>query len=124
MWITEYTRYRVNGCGHDEAVQKVFRIIDGSGDQPVCTRVGRSISPPSSTGRAASSTSRSTVAFSGLNSSSNRGPIVSYQWRCSNTQTTDCSASFATPQFQYLKSGPLGTTVDPYRHADGARLRR
>jgi hypothetical protein len=110
VWITEYTRYRVNGCGHDEAVQKVFRIIDGAGDQPVCTSpvtITAVINGPSGVVNA-----RSTVSLSGLNSSSNRGPIVSYQWRCSNTQTTDCSASTPTPQFQYLKSGPLGTTVN------------
>ena len=52
------------------------------------------------------------MSFSGLNSSSNKGPIVSYQWKCSNTQTANCSASDATPAFRYSKSGPLGTTVD------------
>ena len=110
VWITEYTRYRVNGCGHQDAVTKVFRIIDGFGDQPVCVApvsITAVINGPSGTVNA-----RSVVSFSGLNSSSNRGPIVSYQWRCSNTQTTDCSASSPTPQFVYLKSGPLGTTVN------------
>jgi hypothetical protein len=110
VWITEYTRFRVNGCGHDEAVQKVFRIIDGAGDQPLCTspvNITAVINGPTGVVNV-----RSTVALSGLNSSSSRGPIVSYQWRCSNTQTTDCSASVPTPQFQYLKSGPLGTTVN------------
>jgi len=112
VWITEYTRYRVNECEHDESVQKVFRIIDGAGDQPVCTRVvplqiRAVINGPSGTVNAGSQ-----VSFSGLNSSSNKGPIVSYQWKCSNTQTANCSASDATPAFRYSKSGPLGTTVD------------
>jgi len=112
VWITEYTRYRVNECEHDESVQKVFRIIDGAGDQPVCTRVvplqiRAVINGPSGTVNAGSN-----VSFSGLNSSSNKGTIVSYQWKCSNTQTANCSASDATPAFRYSKSGPLGTTVD------------
>lgn len=118
VWITEYTRYRVNGCGHDDAVQKVFRIIDGFGDQPTCVvaapppvnnpvQITAVINGPSGVVNVGS-----IVAFSALNSSSNRGDIVSYDWRCSNTQTANCTANFATPQFIYAKSGPLGTTVN------------
>ncbi len=115
VWITEYTRYRVNGCGHDEAVQKVFRIIDGFGDQPTCAvvvvpdppRVTAVITGPTGVVNVGS-----IVAFSALNSSSNRGPIVAYEWRCSNTQTANCTANFATPQFIYTNSGPLGTVVN------------
>jgi hypothetical protein len=111
VWITEYTRFRVNECGHDESVQKVFRIIDGAGDQPVCTRVvpvqiQAVINGPSGTVNAGSN-----VTFSGLNSSSNKGAIVAYEWRCSNTQTTNCFDIGPTPTFNYLKSGPTGTTV-------------
>ncbi len=36
VWITEYTRYRVNGCDHAEAEQRVMMQIDGYGVQPVC----------------------------------------------------------------------------------------
>jgi len=109
VWITEYTRYRVNGCGHDDAVQKVFQIIDGAGDQPVCTTplsIRAVINGPSGVVNTGS-----TVSFNGLSSSSSRGPIVSYQWRCSETQTFNCSSSSPTPQFSYLKSASLGTTV-------------
>ncbi len=111
VWITEYTRFRVNECDHDDAVQKVFRIIDGAGDQPVCTRVVPVAIAAVINGPSGTVNTRSNVTLSGLNSSSNKGAIVSYQWRCSNTQTTDCSSSSPTPTFQYLKSGPLGTTV-------------
>jgi hypothetical protein len=36
VWTQEYLRYRVNDCGHADAVQRVFRQIDGAGVQPVC----------------------------------------------------------------------------------------
>jgi len=111
VWITEYTRYRVNECEHADSVQKVFRQIDGAGDQGGCIRVvpvniRAVINGPSGTVNQGQS-----VSFSGLNSSSNKGPIVSYQWKCSDTQTTNCSASDATPAFRYVKTGPTGTTV-------------
>lgn len=112
VWITEYTRYRVNECEHADSVQKVFRQIDGAGPQATCVRevpvnINAVITGPSGTVN-----KRSNVTFSGLNSSSNKGPIVSYQWKCSNTQTTDCSSSSPTPTFQYLGTGPTGTVVN------------
>lgn len=39
VWTQEYLRYRVNGCGHAEAVQRVFDQIDGRGAAPVCAVV-------------------------------------------------------------------------------------
>jgi len=36
VWTQEYVRYRVNGCDHPTAVQKVFDQIDGRGVSPVC----------------------------------------------------------------------------------------
>jgi hypothetical protein len=36
VWTQEYLRYRVNDCGHTDAVQRVFRQIEGAGVQPVC----------------------------------------------------------------------------------------
>lgn len=36
VWILEYLRYRLNGCGHELAVQKVFMQIRGQGIQPTC----------------------------------------------------------------------------------------
>ncbi len=36
VWTQEYLRYRVNGCSHGDAVQRVFLQIDGRGIQPVC----------------------------------------------------------------------------------------
>ena len=112
VWISEYTRFRVNECEHADSVQKVFRIIDGAGDQPLCVRevpliIRAVINGPSGTVNAGTN-----VSFSGLNSSSNKGTIVSYQWRCSDTQTSNCTANDATPAFRYVKSGPLGTTVN------------
>ena len=112
VWITEYTRFRVNECEHADSVQKVFRIIDGAGDQPTCVRVVPTLVVARINGPSGTVNTGTNVSFSGLNSSSNKGPIVSYEWRCSDTQTTNCSANDATPAFQYQKSGPLGTTVD------------
>lgn len=36
VWTQEYLRYRVHDCAHTDAVQRVFRQIDGAGVQPVC----------------------------------------------------------------------------------------
>lgn len=36
VWILEYLRYRLNRCGHELAVQKVFMQIRGQGIQPTC----------------------------------------------------------------------------------------
>ena len=41
VWTQEYLRYRVNLCGHQESIQKVFAQIDGQGIQQVC-----GIAPP------------------------------------------------------------------------------
>jgi hypothetical protein len=35
-WITEYDRYRVNGCDHDTAVRNVMAQIDGAAPPQVC----------------------------------------------------------------------------------------
>jgi hypothetical protein len=46
VWTQEYLRYRVNQCGHADAVQRVFRQIDGAGIQPVCSTTEQVIFPP------------------------------------------------------------------------------
>ena len=112
VWISEYTRYRVNDCEHADSVQKVFRQIDGGPAGAVCTRVEpvnirAVINGPTGTVNVGIG-----AQFSGLNSSSNKGPIVSYQWKCSDTQTANCTSADATPQFKYSKTGPVGTTVN------------
>jgi hypothetical protein len=40
VWTQEYLRYRVEGCGHSESVQKVFDQIQGRGVQPSCGGFG------------------------------------------------------------------------------------
>jgi predicted Zn-dependent protease len=35
-WTQEYVRYRVQACGHQDAVQRTFMQMDGLGIQPVC----------------------------------------------------------------------------------------
>jgi hypothetical protein len=37
VWVQEYLRYRVSGCGHTLAIDKVMRQIDGLGVQPACS---------------------------------------------------------------------------------------
>ena len=39
VWTQEYLRYRVNGCDHLDAVDRVFQQIDGRGIQPVCQTI-------------------------------------------------------------------------------------
>jgi hypothetical protein len=36
VWTQEYLHYRVNQCGHADAVSRVFQQIDGRGVAPVC----------------------------------------------------------------------------------------
>jgi hypothetical protein len=36
VWIQEYLRYRLNGCSHAIALEKVFSQIDGRGIAPTC----------------------------------------------------------------------------------------
>lgn len=36
VWIQEYLRYRLNGCGHETAVGRVMNQVDGRGTEPVC----------------------------------------------------------------------------------------
>ncbi|MEO8681017.1 MAG: matrixin family metalloprotease [Vicinamibacterales bacterium] len=36
VWVLEYLRYRLNGCGHGDAATRVFQQILGQGIQPVC----------------------------------------------------------------------------------------
>jgi len=38
VWTTEYLRYRLNGCTHDDSVSKVFAQLQGGGIQPVCAQ--------------------------------------------------------------------------------------
>ena len=36
VWVLEYFRYRLNGCGHGDATAKVLAQVRGEGIQPVC----------------------------------------------------------------------------------------
>ena len=36
VWVSEYYRYRLNRCDHQQAVQRVMLQIDGRGVQPTC----------------------------------------------------------------------------------------
>ena len=36
VWILEYLRYRLNGCGHADATTRVFQQVLGQGIQPTC----------------------------------------------------------------------------------------
>lgn len=46
VWTQEYLRYRVNQCGHAEAVARVLRQIDGFGADAVCGLVSTTAFPP------------------------------------------------------------------------------
>lgn len=36
VWVQEYLRYRLGGCSHDKAHERVLRQIAGNGTAPVC----------------------------------------------------------------------------------------
>lgn len=46
VWTQEYLRYRVNRCGHQDAVDRVMLQIDGRGIQPVCGTSTSASFPP------------------------------------------------------------------------------
>jgi len=46
VWTQEYLHYRVNQCGHADAMAKVFRQIDGLGADPVCGVTTTAAFPP------------------------------------------------------------------------------
>ena len=46
VWTQEYLRYRVNQCGHADAVARVLRQIDGAGAEPVCGVASTTSFPP------------------------------------------------------------------------------
>lgn len=45
VWTQEYLRYRVNGCGHQEALTKVMAQIDGSTDTAGCSTASTPFPP-------------------------------------------------------------------------------
>jgi len=45
VWTQEYLRYRVNGCSHAVATQRVMSIIDGGAIPPVCSTTSTPFPP-------------------------------------------------------------------------------
>jgi hypothetical protein len=45
-WVQRYLRFRLHGCDHAIATEKVFRQIDGEGAQPLCQRPLSAVMPP------------------------------------------------------------------------------
>ena len=45
VWTEEYFRYRINGCDHATAVQRVFAQIDGAAAGPICAAAGDGVVP-------------------------------------------------------------------------------
>lgn len=109
VWTQEYFRYRVNECDHTEAQTKVMQQIDTGVVQTGCFEpvdIRARITGPTATFNA-----NTNVTFSGLGSSSNKGPIVLYQWNCGQAGNTSCSASSPTPTFRYNRHPGIGTTM-------------
>jgi hypothetical protein len=111
VWMQQYFLYRLNDCDHNTATARTLTNIETGQLQPFCTPtiVNAVINGPSG----AVNTNRD-ISFSGLNSSSNRGPITSYQWNCAVgvSNVPNCSSSSATPTFRYPKTAGLGNTVN------------
>jgi hypothetical protein len=63
VWTQEYLRYRVSGCVHGVAQDRVFAQIDGRGVQPDCGLAP----PPGGGGGGGSGLVEGTVAANGLN---------------------------------------------------------
>jgi hypothetical protein len=36
VWLQKYLRYRVNGCDHQQAADRIFQQIRGGGIAPIC----------------------------------------------------------------------------------------
>jgi hypothetical protein len=125
VWVQEYLRYRVNGCDHTEAAQRVFLQIDGRGVQPVCVvpTTTTTSAPITTTVRPAATlradpggpygpvNSGSPVTFSGLRSTSTPYPIAHYNWDCGQAGNANCRVDSPTPTFRYNKEpASVGST--------------
>src|SRR5262249_60649566 len=74
VWIQEYLRYRVSGCSHETAVQKVFSQIDGGGISPDCA--GTAPQPPPTPGPTACAYQFQGNATTSFTSSGGSSPVT------------------------------------------------
>jgi hypothetical protein len=103
IWITEYLRYRLNGCGHAEAEAKVFSQIDGGPVPPICLQTCNYLLNP---GGITSGSGSSTQSFEVR-------PATGESLRCTWTATSTASwLTFAADQ-----SPGAGFTNFPYNIA-------
>lgn len=118
VWTAEYLRYRVNGCNHTQATEKVFQQIDGLGVQPVCLAApptppepppGNLVAKPG--GPYGPVNAGTPIILNGLSSTSTPNPIAHYFWTCGQPGNTSCTKDSPTPSFVYVKTAALGTTV-------------
>ncbi|MEP7307976.1 MAG: hypothetical protein ABJA98_20935 [Acidobacteriota bacterium] len=65
VWLAQYLRFRVSGCGHSDAENKVFTEIRGGGVQPACSVP--SAPGPSAPSPSSSNSATGTVAALGIN---------------------------------------------------------
>lgn len=114
VWIQEYLRYRVNACGHQEALEKVFAQIDTGIVQPICTPPVVDVSLEADPGGPYGPVNvNSPITFNGLGSTSSPYPIAHYRWNCGQPGNTSCTRDTPTPTFVY-NSVPGGGTTQVY----------
>ena len=119
VWMADYLRYRLNACGHADAVSKVMQRVDSAGsvDPPVCTGPVI-IDPPPTTivarpgGPYGPVNAYTPITVNGLASTSSPNAIRRYIWTCGQTGNTACNKEGGTVQFTYIKNGQNGTTVN------------
>jgi Putative binding domain, N-terminal len=100
IWITEYLRYRTNGCSHAEAEAKVFSQIDGGPVPPICSAACGYVLSPGGLNTGSSS----------LSDQFEVRPAAGASPTC--TWTARSSASWLT--FASTQSPGAGFTVFPY----------
>jgi hypothetical protein len=99
IWIQEYLRYRVNGCDHATAEQKVFSQIDGGPVPDICA-------PPCAVAANPSG------AFLGFTAQSSTFEVRPNQANCNIGWTASSDASWLT--FNPSQSPGVGYTVFPF----------
>src|SRR5688572_2257822 len=87
VWTQEYLRYRVSGCAHSSAQQKVFDQIDGRGVQADCTPIPVAPTPVFSCGAPA------IVICINTNAPGTPTALCADgAWSCSTTASGTCSS--------------------------------
>ena len=91
VWTQEYLRYRVSGCSHASAQQKVFDQIDGRGVQADCAPLVAAPSPRPPTSGLSCGAPSIVTCINGGGQGTPTALCSDGAWSCSTTASGTCS---------------------------------